>query len=434
MLKWHQPQVLQFRMMTGTNLYCFDSHCQGESHKATDKPCQDYSYSHIDENGLAIAVVCDGHGGKRYFRSDVGARFATEIIANNVKEFVNNIDESLIVGQPFTQHAAVQTEIDNHDFHKERPINTAFRQLFASIISQWQQRIEHHATKTPLTEKEITQVEEQYRKEFQSGYKLEKIYGCTLMAYVSTPKYWFAFHLGDGKMISFDNDAKWQEPVLWDERCFLNKTTSICDSDALNEFRYTYQGDGNFPVAVFLGSDGMDDSFGEETNLVNFYVKVAKSLVTEGQEITFADIQSTLPVLSKRGSQDDMSIACVYDKAKLSEALPKFIQWQIAATDSNIQSVNKRIMEAKERRNRLELLGESTDKSKVELRYAQNDIDRGYAEKQQLVKKIDILLKACYGDSFAPYHDEIGTAEKERVMVWKMDDNPFRVHLVWKEL
>lgn len=433
MLKWHQPQVLQFRMMTGTNLYCFDSHCQGESHKATDKPCQDYSYSHIDENGLAIAVVCDGHGGKRYFRSDVGARFATEIIANNVKEFVNNIDESLIVGQPFTQHAAVQTEIDNHDFHKERPINTAFRQLFASIISQWQQRIEQHAAKTPLTEKEITQVEEQYRKEFQSGYKLEKIYGCTLMTYVSTPKYWFAFHLGDGKMISFDNDAKWQEPVLWDERCFLNKTTSICDSDALNEFRYTYQGDGNFPVAVFLGSDGMDDSFGEETNLVNFYVKVAKSLVTEGQEITFADIQSTLPVLSKRGSQDDMSIACVYDKAKLSEALPKFIQWQIAATESNIQSVNKRIMEAKERRNRLEVLGESTDKSKVELRYAQNDIDRGYAEKQQLVKKIDILLKECYGDSFAPYHDEVGTAEKERVLVWIMEDNPFRVHLVWKE-
>lgn len=421
-------------MMIGTNLYCFDSHCQGESHKATDKPCQDYSYSHIDENGLAIAVVCDGHGGKRYFRSDVGARFATEIIANNVKEFVNNIDESLIVGQPFTQHAAVQTEIDNHDFHKERPINTAFRQLFASIISQWQQRIEQHASNTPLTEKEITQVEEQYRKEFQSGYKLEKIYGCTLMSYVSTPKYWFAFHLGDGKMISFDNDAKWQEPVLWDERCFLNKTTSICDSDALNEFRYTYQGDGNFPVAVFLGSDGMDDSFGEENNLVNFYVKVAKSLVTEGQEITFADIQSTLPVLSKRGSQDDMSIACVYDKAKLSEALPKFIQWQIAATESNIQSVNKRIMEAKERRNRLELLGESTDKSKVELRYAQNDIDRGYAEKQQLVKKIDILLKECYGDSFAPYHDEVGTAEKERVLVWIMEDNPFRVHLVWKEL
>ena len=412
---------------------CFDFHCQGESHKATDKVCQDFSYSHIDENGLAVAVVCDGHGGKRYFRSDVGARFATEIIANNVKEFVNNIDEALLVGQPFTQQAAVQTEIDRHDFRKEKPIDMAFRQLFASIIGQWQQRIEQHAAANPLTEKEIAQVEEQYKKEFLSGYKLEKTYGCTLMAYVSTPKYWFAFHLGDGKMISFDQEAQWKEPVLWDDRCFLNKTTSICDSDALNEFRYTYQGDGVFPVAVFLGSDGMDDSFGEEANLVNFYVQVAKSLVKEGFDATFADIKDTLPVLSKRGSQDDMSIACVFDETRLAEALPKFVLWQIAMTKASILAVNKRIMEAKDRRNRLEWMGDHTEKSKIELRYAQNDIDKGYVEKQQLVRKLDILLKEYYGDAFVPYQDEVGTAEKERVLVWKMEEHPFRVRLVWVE-
>ena len=412
---------------------CFDFHCQGESHKATDKVCQDYSYSHIDENGLAIAVVCDGHGGKHYFRSDVGARFATEIIANNVKEFVNNIDQTLFFGQPFTQQAAIQTEIDRQDFRKEKPIDVAFRQLFASIIGQWQQRIEQHAAENPLTDKENTQVEEQYRKEFQEGYKLEKIYGCTLMAYVSTPKYWFAFHLGDGKMISFDQDAQWKEPVLWDDRCFLNKTTSICDSDALNEFRYTYQGDGGFPIAVFLGSDGMDDSFGEETNLVNFYVKVAKSLVTNGHDATFADIQDTLPVLSKRGSQDDMSVACVYDEDRLKEALPKFILWQIAMTKAEILSVNKKIMDAKDRRSSLELSGSYTEKSRIELRYAQNDIDRGYSEKLQLVKKMDILLKEYHGDAFVPYQDEVGIAEKERVLVWKMEEHPFRVRLVWEE-
>lgn len=412
---------------------CFDFHCQGESHKATDKVCQDYSYSHIDENGLAIAVVCDGHGGKHYFRSDVGARFATEIIANNAKEFVNNIDETLFVGQPFTQQAAIQTEIDRQDFRKEKPVDVAFRQLFASIIGQWQQRIEQHAAENPLTDKENTQVEEQYRKEFQEGYKLEKIYGCTLMAYVSMPRYWFAFHLGDGKMISFDQDAQWKEPVLWDDRCFLNKTTSICDSDALNEFRYTYQGDGGFPIAVFLGSDGMDDSFGEETNLVNFYVKVAKSLVTNGHDATFADIQETLPVLSKRGSQDDMSVACVYDEARLKEALPKFILWQIAMTKAEILSVNKKIMDAKDRRSSLELSGSYTEKSRIELRYAQNDIDRGYSEKLQLVKKMDILLKEYHGDAFVPYQDEVGIAEKERVLVWKMEEHPFRVRLVWEE-
>ncbi len=415
---------------------CFDFHCQGESHKATDKVCQDFSYSHIDEDGLAIAIVCDGHGGKRYFRSDVGARFATEIIANNVKEFVNNIDETLLVGQPFTQQAAIQTEIARQDFRKERPVDKAFRQLFASIIGQWQQRIERHAAENPLNEKENAQVEEQYRKEFLSGYKLEKIYGCTLMAYVSTPKYWFAFHLGDGKMISFDKEAQWKEPVLWDDRCFLNKTTSICDSEALNEFRYTYQGDGEFPIAVFLGSDGMDDSFGEEANLVNFYVKVAKSLVTDGFDATFTDIKETLPVLSKRGSQDDMSVACVYDEARLEEALPKFILWQIAVTKADILAVNRKIEDAKDRRRRLEAMGGHAEKEQIELRYAQSDIARGYAEKQQLVKKMDILLKEYYGDAFVPYQDEVGIAEKERVLDWKMiegSSNGIRLVLVWVE-
>lgn len=416
---------------------CFDFHCQGESHKATDKVCQDYSYSHIDEDGLAIAVVCDGHGGKHYFRSDVGARFATEIIANNVREFVNNIDETLLVGKPFTQQAAIQTEIDRQDFRKGKPIDNAFRQLFGSIIGQWQQRIEQHASDNSLTEKENEQVEEQYKKEFLSGYKLEKIYGCTLMAYVSTPKYWFAFHLGDGKMISFDREAQWKEPVLWDDRCFLNKTTSICDTDALNEFRYTYQGDGGFPIAVFLGSDGMDDSFGEETNLVNFYVRVAKSLVKDGFDATFADIKETLPLLSKRGSQDDMSIACVYDEEALKVALPKFILWQIAITKAGILKVNSKILEATDRRNELEQRNLTLEKDKIAHRYAQNDIDRAYTEKQQLVKKMNILLEEYYGKDFVAYQDEVGIKEKERVQKWKMVEggpNGIRVILVWVDL
>ena len=409
---------------------CFDFHCQGESHKATDKVCQDYSYSYVDDNGLAIAIVCDGHGGKHYFRSDVGARYATEIIAANVRAFVENVDETMLVGQPFTQQATVQSDIARQDFRKEKPIDKAFRQLFASIIGQWQQHIEQHAAANPLTEKENTQVEEQYRKEFLSGYKLEKIYGCTLMACVITPRYWFAFHLGDGKMVSFDEEAQWKEPVLWDDNCFLNRTTSICDADALNEFRYTYQGDGGFPIAVFLGSDGMDDSFGEENNLVNFYVKVAKSLVTNGHDATFADIQDSLPVLSKRGSQDDMSVACLDNEARLETAMPKFILWQIAVTKAEILAVNRKIEDAKDRRCRLELKGGRAEKDQIELRYAQNDITRSYTEKQQLVKKMDILLKEYYGDAFVPYQDEVGMAEKQG---WKMlpdDRNGIGVRLV----
>jgi len=39
----------------------FSCYCQGESHKSTDKPCQDRAYNK-DTKHLSMAIVCDGHG------------------------------------------------------------------------------------------------------------------------------------------------------------------------------------------------------------------------------------------------------------------------------------------------------------------------------------------------------------------------------------
>ena len=55
----------------------FNYSCEGESHKATGKVCQDHSLT-CSVEGLTMAVVCDGHGGERYFRSDIGSKFAAE--------------------------------------------------------------------------------------------------------------------------------------------------------------------------------------------------------------------------------------------------------------------------------------------------------------------------------------------------------------------
>jgi serine/threonine protein phosphatase PrpC len=210
-------------------------HCQGESHKASDKPCQDYSYSYSSDE-LSIAIVCDGHGGERYFRSQWGSQFATEVIESVVKEFVRTTSKSLFRGEPFTAEGVVTgTE------KKLSYIDKEMRQMFSSIITRWEERIKEHAGETPVTEWEEENVPKKYIDEFLEGKSLEKQYGCTLMAYVQTKTYWFAFHLGDGKCIAFyDDDNVWNEPIPWDDRCFLNKTTSICDSDAINEFRYCY--------------------------------------------------------------------------------------------------------------------------------------------------------------------------------------------------
>ena len=363
--------------------------CQGESHKADDKPCQDASFSTVYDDGLAIAIVCDGHGGERYFRSDVGSRMATEVIRDSVKTFVENVDKSMFVGQPFTAEEAITSE---EVIKKQKPVDKAFRQLFSSIIYQWNQKIAEHAANTAVSEWEQEHVPQKYLDELKTSETFEKLYGCTLMVYVQTPDYWFAFHLGDGKCVSFHQEGDlWQMPIPWDERCFLNKTTSLCDSNAINEFRYCYEGDGKFPMAVFLGSDGMDDSFGEDPNLVNFYIQVVKMLVSEGKEATIKSIESDLPQLSKIGSKDDMSVAFIYNIDELKAHITDFIQYQIDLVKDAIHQTDERISTLNDKLKTIGISILSDEKSRIEADYARQDIARATENRNKLLIKYDLL-------------------------------------------
>lgn len=367
---------------------CYNYSCQGESHKADNKPCQDASFSAVYEDGLAIAIVCDGHGGERYFRSDVGAKMAVEVIFDTVKMFTSSIDKSLFIGQPYTAVEAIASE---EILKKQTPIDKAFRQLFSSIIYQWNNRIAIHAAHTPLSVWEQEHVLQKYLDELNSSETFEKLYGCTLMVYVQTTDYWFAFHLGDGKCISFQQQPFWHEPIPWDERCFLNKTTSLCDSNAINEFRYCYEGDGCFPMAVFLGSDGMDDSFGEDANLVNFYIQVVKMLVIEGREATIQSIESDLPQLSKIGSKDDMSIAFIYNIVELKSHIADFIQYQIDIVTDSIRQTDKRIRQLESKISGI--ISVSDEKTRIDFDYAQKDIERANDNRIKLLYKYDVLMQ-----------------------------------------
>ena len=365
---------------------CYNFSCQGESHKADNKPCQDASFSAVYNDGLALAIVCDGHGGERYFRSDVGARMATEVIRDSVKTFVENVDKSMFVGQPFTAEEAITSE---EVIKKQKPIDKAFRQLFSSIIYQWNQRIADHAANTAISEWEQEHVPQKYLDELHTSETFEKLYGCTLMVYAQTPEYWFAFHLGDGKCVSFQQSPLWTMPIPWDDRCFLNKTTSLCDSNAINEYRYCYEGDGQYPWAIFLGSDGMDDSFGEDENLVNFYIQVVKMLVTEGKEATIASIESDLPQLSKIGSKDDMSVAFVYNIEVLKAHITDFIQYQIDMVNDSIHQTDERIASLNEKLSSLATL--SDEKSRIEADYARQDVERANGNRIKLLNKHFLL-------------------------------------------
>lgn len=367
--------------------------CQGESHIATGKACQDYSYSRVYENGNAIAIVCDGHGGKRYFRSDIGAKIAAEVTEQKVGAFIEAAGPEFLTGTPFSRRAAISTQIDNREFEKQSPIERAFRQLFGSIIYEWNTLVAAHAKATPIADEEKVGLEERWIAEFENGESLEKVYGCTLIAYASTPNFWLAFQIGDGKCFAVDQSGRWSEPIPWDERCFLNKTTSICDSGAIDEFRYCYEGDGVFPMAMILGSDGIDDSFGTEENQENFYVQILKSLVKEGLEATVTEIKTTLPQLSKIGSRDDMSVAMIFNQKEVVEAYPKLIEWQIDNVKRQIAEENAKIEKANSIQQSLEAIARPDKQNVIDLQYANADEKRAVELRSKLQGRLDALLK-----------------------------------------
>lgn len=365
--------------------------CQGESHIATGKVCQDYSYSHVYENGNTIAIVCDGHGGKRYFRSDIGAKIAAEVTERNVQIFLDEVGPALIKGKPFTQEETISGQIDKQDFDKQSPIEAAFRQLFASIISGWNSKVLEHASLNPIKEDEKNDLEPKWIEDFNNGVSLEKVYGCTLIVYASTPGYWLAIQIGDGKCFAFDSKGLWSEPIPWDERCFLNKTTSICDSSAIDEFRFCYEGDGTFPIAVILGSDGIDDSFGAEENQANFYVQILKSLAKVGIEDTLHEIETTLPQLSKIGSQDDMSISMVFNLIEVKKAFPYLVQWQIDNVRKLLAIEDETIANSHKVQSSMENIEHPTRQNMIDLQYANADEKRALASKEKLESRIASL-------------------------------------------
>ena len=102
--------------------------------------------------------------------------------------------------------------------------------------------------------------------------------------------------------------------IAWDEKCFLNVTTSISDSNAIDNFRHIYS--ESVPGALFVASDGIDDCFSntdDNAQLFNFYRKITEMYCTHEVVDASNQLGEYLPMLSEKGSKDDMSIALILD-------------------------------------------------------------------------------------------------------------------------
>lgn len=265
----------------------FHTTCIGASHIKAGTVCQDYSLC-AERGNYRLAVCCDGHGGADYFRSDRGSRFAAEA-------FCSGID-----------HPDFLTALCASEITKQAQ-NERITQLVKSVIAKWNSLIEQDIKNEPFTESEMLQVSDKAKKRYLSGEKVQSAYGTTLIGAVVTDLFWVGIQIGDGKCVAVSENGDFLQPIQWDDHCFLNITTSLCDENALSEFRFYFSTD--IPVAIFLGSDGIDDCFAGDEKLYDFYRVVLRSFAETEDIAAIRELSEYLPELSRKGSGDDVSVA-----------------------------------------------------------------------------------------------------------------------------
>lgn len=286
---------------------------QGYNHFKSGKVCQDSS-GHYSDDSMAVVVVADGHGSDNYPRTDRGSSFAVEATITAIREFVKAVEDS-----------AIDISIDSDSY---------LEQLAKNILVNWYAAVDADLDRYPFSKEELTKVSDKYKKRYMSGQRQEKAYGTTLIAACQTKNYWFGLQIGDGKCVCISQDGSMYEPIPWDEHCQANITTSICDSEAIEEFRYCFMRE--CPVATLIGTDGIDDSYANSEEMYVLYRSILAIFAEHGRETGETEIQAFLPGLSRKGSGDDVSIAGIVS-ATLSTTFIEVLKAQCEYSNAKAQ-------------------------------------------------------------------------------------------------
>jgi len=282
----------------------FNKSCQGYSHAREGLVCQDASGYHCGE-GYAVVVAADGHGGEKYFRSDIGSDIAVKEAIKAIKKLFENKD-------------------DYKQKMNENPM-PMLRHLAGYISAKWIEQIQLHYINNKLRESEqeifqkyfITKADTEPDKDtFYSNNScnnektIMKIYGTTLILGVITGEHAFVINNGDGAVVFSDanGDCLIPQETVNEDLVVHGPVTSLSDSNVLESFRYYYT--ENIPSALILSTDGVSESFTNDGFLIT--IKELLRIFQKSKEDGMAWLDEWLPKISQERSGDDMTLAGIY--------------------------------------------------------------------------------------------------------------------------
>ena len=309
----------------------FAHSAKGRSHDKSGKPCQDSSRCchELGDDGAKYAciIVADGHGGDAYFRSDLGSKFAVDA----AMEYLAN--RELHRALTNTCHQNDDASLVKSEKERERLIQHQKER----IIGRWNVSVKNHFESNPFSDNELSGIPAKYAERYRGNECIEHAYGTTLISVLWTDAFLLALQIGDGNCVIVDDRGVFSQPLPEDEKCFLNMTTSICDTDAINSFHHYFS--QSHLCAAIIGTDGITDSFAGDKGLYKFYRLILASFSQNDNDSEESEkLADYLPRLSQKGSGDDVSIAMIANRElikKIDFSVPEEID-QDQADDAPI--------------------------------------------------------------------------------------------------
>jgi len=266
----------------------------GASHETSGLVCQDHSAYEVNEH-YSVAVIADGHGSKKYFRSHMGSQFAVESALDTIRHFYE----------------------DPEGFEQNFPKNhkMILKNMKKQIIANWNARVQEHLANNPVRLAEMQKFTKEEFKEIPP----ESYYGTTLVVAVSGRGFQFGLQIGDGSLVAIYEDGVPVMPMVYDESAPANMTASMCNSNAASMFNSFYV-ENKKAIAMYASSDGLYTSFSNEDDFLEYHLIITSQL--DNLEAFAQSVKKNLTKRSHYGTEDDISLACICDLDLLQEKGP----------------------------------------------------------------------------------------------------------------
>ena len=250
---------------------------RGASHERSGLPNQD-AIDWYPKSGLGLPLIIalsDGHGSRKCFRSDRGARFAVSAAVEAAKAIAVLPAES---GRSIKKMAE--------------------EQIPKQIHRCWKERVDRDIQEFPFTEEE----------KLLSDPNPYLPYGATLLLALLTPSFLLFLQLGDGDIVVIRENGDTQRPVPKDDRLLGNETTSLSASDAWKDFRFCFLPVlDSLPRLIMLSTDGYANSFRDDQSFRKVGTDILEIAKSEGIAYIENNLEEWLKTASVSGSGDDIT-------------------------------------------------------------------------------------------------------------------------------